>query len=173
MNKKYKILIYIIFTLFVGCDDFEEESFSMSEIDKRACEQLNTDSLAVENVAVGLDTSFVTMADSIEYLKSLDSSMISISSDPWLVRISRDTCFLSLNGSGETLIVINESVDVSLFSVNGMNLPPESHTIELSTVSECPEMKSRYIFDLTSGDYLMRITGGKLIQTLFVIVNNE
>jgi hypothetical protein len=173
MIKKYKILIFIIFTLFFGCDDFKEESFSMSEIDQRACQQLNADSLALENVAVGLDTSFVTMTDSIEYLKSLDSSMISISSDPWSVRISRDTCFLSLNGSGETLIVINESVDLSLFSENGINLPPESHIIELSTVSECLEMKSRYIFDLTSGDYLMRITGGKLIKTLFVIMSNE
>lgn len=173
MNKKYKILIFIIFALVVGCDDFTEESFSMSEIDKRACEQLNADSSAVENVAVGLDTSFVTMADTIEYIKSLDSSMIGISSNPWLVRISRDTCFLTLNGSGETLIVINESVDVSLFSENGMNLTPESHTIELSTVSDCPEMKSRFIFDLVSGDYVMRITGGKLTQTLFVIMNNE
>ena len=173
MKKTHTIIIFMILSLIVGCDDFKEESFSMSQIDKRACEQLNADSLAVENVAVGLDTSFTTMADTIEYIKSLDSSMISISSDPWSVRISKDTCFLSLNGSGETLIVINESVDVTLFAENGKNLPPESFTIDLSTVSECPEMKARYLFNFVSGDYLMRITGGKLTKTLFVIMNNE
>ena len=30
-----------------------------------------------------------------------------------------------------------------------------------------------YLFNLVSGDHLMRINGGKLQRTLFVVMNNE
>ena len=171
--KKNTIIIFMILALIIRCDDFKEESFSMSQIDERACERLNADSSTVQNVAVGLDTSFATMADTIEFVKSLDFSMINISANSWSVLISSDTCFLFLNASGEILIVINESVDISLFANDGQNLLPEAKTIDLSTVSECPEIKARYLFNLVSGDYLMRINGGKLQRTLFVVMNNE
>ncbi|MDP7127645.1 MAG: hypothetical protein V1257_06445 [Candidatus Neomarinimicrobiota bacterium] len=173
MKKEHIFFMFFIYVLCIGCDDYEEESFSISQMDKLVCERLNSDSLAVKNIAIGLDTSFATMSDSIEYIKSLDSSIINISASPWSVLISRDTCYLSLNGSGETLIATNESLDILLFENNGQKVSPETQTLDLITVSDCPEMKTRYVFNLTSGDYLMRITGGKLTRTLFVVMDNE
>lgn len=46
MKKEHIFFMFFIYVLCIGCDDYEEESFSISQMDKLVCERLNSDSLA-------------------------------------------------------------------------------------------------------------------------------
>ena len=174
MNNKYMIFILIVVSIFVGCDDFKEETYSMTSIDTSICNQLlAADSVAVKVNAIGLDTSFTSMADTISYVASLDSSQIEVSSNPWSVSLSSDTTFLNLSSTGEILIATNGIVDLTLYSNDGQILLPESQSIDLSTISDCSEMKTRYLFNLSSDTHFLRMTESNSQETLFVVMNNE
>ena len=174
MKKIESIITPILILLFSACEDYQTESYTMSAIDNTACTISYVDSLTVNKTAKSLsDTSFTSMQDSISFLMVNDDQVISVSSNSFYISVESDTSYLVFTASGATLIIFDNSVSLIMKNTAGHFINPSSETIELSTVAECPEIKTRNEFDLTSGNYLIGIITENLNNTLCAVMNNE
>jgi hypothetical protein len=151
-------LIVIIFTVFSACDDYKNETYMIIEMDDNACNILNADSLAVNKIAASMnDTVFASTQDSINFLIANDAHVLAVSSSPFYV----------------TIFFLDDPITISMIDQTGHRFGPSDENIDLSTVAGCPEIKTRNLFDLFSGDYLIEVTGENLNSTVFVVMKNE
>ena len=167
-------LIVIIFTVFSACDDYKNETYMIIEMDDNACNILNADSLAVNKIAASMnDTVFASTQDSINFLIANDAHVLAVSSSPFYVTMEDNTCYLAFNASGATIFFLDDPITISMIDSTGHRFGPSDENIDLSTVAGCPEIKTRNLFDLFSGDYLIEVTGENLNSTVFVVMKNE
>lgn len=178
--KHLNILLLILALPWLGCEDllkdYQEETFTVDEFDHNACVLLETDSLAVSrNMSTIEDTSFATAGDTIAYL-SQDTLLILTPSDlnTWDVRVGADTAYAVVRVTGSppaTVFFTDVSIDLTLISSHSGTVTPVSTVLSMETIADCSLIRTRAAYNLSAGDYLLRISGEDVNSVLMVIIN--
>ena len=180
--KKIYLICCLIILLITGCDafleDYQDETFSMNEFDIVACNIFGADSISVGRTINGLlDTSLTSRADSIAYIMEDSLKVITTSENyPWQITMESDTCFMVLylpSASLETKIYLDDPLNIDLYSDAGQVLEPESQSPSLTAIAGCPLIRALYTYNLSPGNYLIKVTGDDLNNTLFVLLGND
>ena len=180
--KKIYLICCFIILLITGCDafleDYQDETFSMNESDIVACNIFGADSISVGRTINGLlDTSLTSRADSIAYIMEDSLKVITTSENyPWQITMESDTCFMVLylpSASLETKIYLDDPLNIDLYSDAGQVLEPESQSPSLTAIAGCPLIRALYTYNLSPGNYLIKVTGDDLNNTLFVLLGND
>ena len=180
--KKIYLICCLIILLITGCDafleDYQDETFSMNESDIVACNIFGADSISVGRTINGLlDTSLTSRADSIAYIMDDSLKVITTSENyPWQITMESDTCFMVLylpSASLETKIYLDDPLNIDLYSDAGQVLEPESQSPSLTAIAGCPLIRALYTYNLSPGNYLIKVTGDDLNNTLFVLLGND
>ena len=180
--KKIYLICCLIILLITGCDafleDYQDETFSMNESDIVACNIFGADSISAGRTINGLlDTSLTSRADSIAFIMEDSLKVITTSENyPWQITMESDTCFMVLylpSASLETKIYLDDPLNIDLYSDAGQVLEPESQSPSLTAIAGCPLIRALYTYNLSPGNYLIKVTGDDLNNTLFVLLGND
>ena len=181
-NRRTYLFIFFIALLIAGCSrlfqDYQDETFAMDENDVAACKIFGADSLSVGRIIDGLmDTSFTSRADSISFILQDSLKVVTVSENhPWQITLESDTSFMVLSlpsVSLNTNIYINDPINIHVYSTTGQALEPGSRSPSLTMISSCSEIRAFYNFNLSSGNYLIKVTADDLNNTLFVLLGND
>lgn len=180
--RKIYLISFLVILLDIGCnkllEDYQDETFSMNESDVAACNIFGADSISVGRTINGLlDTSFTSRADSIAFIMEDSLKVITTSENyPWQITMESDTCFMVLylpSASLETKIYLDDPLNIDLYSDAGQVLEPESQSPSLTAIAGCPLIRALYTYNLSPGNYLIKVTGDDLNNTLFVLLGND
>ena len=180
--RKIYLISFLVILLDTGCnkllEDYQDETFSMNESDVVACNIFGADSISVGRTINGLlDTSFTSRADSIAFIMEDSLKVITTSENyPWQIIMESDTCFMVLSlpsASLNTNIYLDDPLNIYLYSDTGQALEPESQSPLLTAIAGCSDIRAFYTFSLSSGNYLIKVTGDNLNNTLFVLLGND
>ena len=180
--RKIYLINYLIMLMITGCntllEDYQDETFSMNEYDIVACNVFGADSVSVGRTINDLmDTSFTSRADSIAYIMQDSLKVVTTSENyPWQIIMESDTCFMVLSlpsASLNTNIYLDDPLNIYLYSDTGQALEPESQSPLLTAIAGCSDIRAFYTFSLSSGNYLIKVTGDNLNNTLFVLLGND
>ena len=124
-----------------------------------------------------MDTSFTSRADSISFILQDSLKVVTVTEDhPWQITLESDTSFMVLSlpsVSLNTNIYISDPINIHVYSTTGLALEPESWAPSLTMISGCSEIRAFYNFNLSSGNYLIKVTADDLNNTLFVLLGND
>ena len=124
-----------------------------------------------------MDTSFTSRADSISFILQDSLKVVTVSENhPWQITLESDTSFMVLSlpsVSLNTSIYINDPINIHVYSTTGQALEPGSRSPSLTMIAGCSEIRAFYNFNLSSGNYLIKVTADDLNNTLFVLLGND
>ena len=181
-NRRTYLFIFFIALLIAGCSrlfqDYQDETFAMDENDVAACKIFGADSLSVGRIIDDLmDTSFTSRADSISFILQDSLKVVTVSENhPWQITLESDTSFMVLSlpsVSLNTNIYINDPINIHVYSTTGQALEPESWSPSLTMIAGCSDIRAFYNFNLSSGNYLIKVTADDLNNILFVLLGND
>lgn len=155
--------------LTAGCDDFQSEKFALSNLDAEACTAFTDTSAvvtAIKTVAlVNLDTTWYgdrVNANAGTIMDSLAARGLIVESGQKLYQLNTpgkvDTNYVVLSaGAGEFTLFVDDYVLINLIDAGGGVAAPSDRSISLEAVFECPEIRTRLVFPLSSDRALLQI----------------
>ena len=174
------LVISIVFVF--ACEEFQTKSYSMTDIDSRACAMLNDTTFQVRTVARLADYNADWKNDQIheiagEVINALadDSIIVSESELAFLLLTGEamDTTYVLLASQANSVILyFDQSVNQNLISNDGTILSATDTGIPLETIGECtkaekevhiPVIQNRIVYNLSLNQYLIQLI--KIDQT--------
>ncbi|NOZ75559.1 MAG: hypothetical protein GXO90_09350 [FCB group bacterium] len=179
MRKFISLLLWgvVVSVLWMSCEDYQDETYTISDLDAAACTIYEVDSLSITLHPV-------PVPDSLSYseiVDSLESSGVVLRVDPdslWSVRFSEDSLFavLQINTAGPKVLYtnnnVNRSVNITLLDANGV-IAPTNRSVDLPTVAACSYIFSRDEYELSTGSVLVRFTSEDPGNFKMVILDKE
>ncbi|OYD14118.1 hypothetical protein CH333_08950 [candidate division WOR-3 bacterium JGI_Cruoil_03_44_89] len=173
------ILGILLVVVFFGCEEYQKEEFTISDLDAKACVLL-LDSLS-DTISTSLLTNFDTtwVVDTVIYnsipeiLDSLETNNIMITPGVSYTIVTpedMDTNYIFyqdslIGGDGVNVVFyFNDYLSINLVGENGTVIDEKSKAIPLETVYDCPELKTRIVYKLVEEGYLVELV--KINQTL-------
>ena len=161
------VLSLLIVFSFWSCEEFQPKDFTISELDAIAG-QLLSDSLS-NNISTVFLNSFndnwegsAIYENVPEILDSLEANEIiatdSEMSYTVLTPEEADSNSISFSTQHSEIVFFSDDyVGINIIDVDGTIFTAENATISLETIAECPEIKARYVYKLTTGSKLLQV----------------
>ncbi len=179
MRKFISILLsgIVISTLWVACDDYQDETYTISDLDAAACRIYTVDTLSITLRLGTFPDTLTTFADQVAYLDSA-GVVFEVNSDSlWDVRFNTNETYAVFNVQTAGIKVIylytEKSVNMALFGEDSLNYVPLSQTIDLETVAACEGIFGRAEYDLPAGPVLVYLTSEEPANFKMVVLNKE
>lgn len=172
--KHFIGLSIFLLLIWSGCDNYKDETYTISAIDDAACQVFETDTLfnSVATILLPDSLGISAIADSLQAL----NSVFSVNSDSlWKFTKTEDTTWSALNigGNGDIILYTNRNVNISVFASDGMEALPTRTSIDLETIAYCDNIFSRFEYSLTTGVYAVRFSMETARGFKMIVLNQE
>ncbi len=173
-------MLILIVSIFSGCEtffeDYQNESFIMSNVDEKICSLLNSDSTMIARSSILYsDTTALTLADSISWLSTDSMAVITESNEnAWSVcqPIGVSYLLIDIVSDGNYIIATNKSNDYLFKSNDGLVVIPSSDILDLETIAECSVIRSRSEYEMAQGTYFISFNRESEGFIKMAIINN-
>ncbi len=167
-----KIITFIscilVIAVFYTCEDYQDEDYTVAEIDQVACElldafEVDSNFIVLKPNAV-IDTLLLTIADTIAALEEAGQVFYSNADSVWTFDVSTSTdttlfIFDNTAGGSETIFYLDQYTDtdlgVSVYEKNGTPVTSVDHSIPLEVVANCTNIKTRIVYSLIADKYIV------------------
>lgn len=169
------VLLSVLISIFwVACEDYQDETFTITDLDAAACSIYEVDSLSITLPLIQIPDTLTSYGDQETYV---DTNGIVCSVNPdslWSVRFSESPSYgvLQINMAGTKVLYTNENVNIVLSNADG-EIAPLVQTVDLATIADCEYIFSRREYELTAGSYLLEFSGEDPRNFKMVILNKE
>ncbi|MFQ6678009.1 MAG: hypothetical protein ACE5D0_06765 [Fidelibacterota bacterium] len=173
-----KQILYLLGVLMIviSCDNYSDESYTISDIDGKACQVFSADTVFKTVTSYTLDDSLDSVDEQIDSLIAWDSEIFFNPDTLQKISKSEDTTYsvLQITTSGDYVIYTNKFVKMSLWDTSDNLSDVTNLSIDLETVAECnDEIALRNEYSFTSGSYLVQFLMEEASGFNLVIRNKE
>ncbi|MFQ6604136.1 MAG: hypothetical protein ACE5D8_01140 [Fidelibacterota bacterium] len=161
--------------LWLGCDNYSDETFTINAIDEQACQIFETDTLFNQVSSHWIPDSVADASGKIDSLLSL-GAVVTVNPDSlWKIGKTDDTTFvvLSQESNGTVILYTNLNVNVTVYDASGTEQQYEPVTLDLETIAACNEIVGRKEYVLTAGQFLVRLAMEEGRGFKMIVLNKE
>ncbi len=180
---KHAITVFILsILLLVGCDDYEDETYSISATDRAACEVYEVDTLFNTVAAKVIPDTIQTISEQIDSLVSW-GSVFSVNEDSlWKFTVPADTVYTIFTSAASipTIFYYNKKLKLTVTDGTGNTIEPDTDVLPLEMVADCeyifsrdPHEFGREVFSFANASYLVRFTMEESAGFKMVVLNEE
>ncbi len=173
MNKLNPLLLLGV--LWLGCDNYSDETFTITPIDDQACGIFETDTLFNQITSYWIPDSVTDAAGKIDSLTILGAVITANSDSLWKIGKTDDTSFVVLNlaNAGSVITYTNLNVNLAVYDANGAEVQSEPVTLDLETIAACDFIVGRKEYALDSGSFLVRLAMEEGRGFKMIVLNKE
>ena len=180
---KHSITVFVLsILLLVGCENYEDENYDITTIDRAACGVFEVDSLFIPITAKVIPDTIETISEQIDSLVSWGSVFTVNKDSLWKVSVPEDTVYTVFTSTTSitTIFYYNKKLKMMLVDVTGNIIEPNTDIMSLELIAECeyvinrdPHEFGRDEFSFGNASYLVRFTMDDPAAFKIVVLNEE
>ncbi len=172
-----KILTFLgVFMIVISCDNYSDESYSISDIDGKACQVFKADTIFNTVSSYTLDDSLVSVGERIDSLIAWGSEIVFTPDTLQKISKSEDSTYsvIQVPTTGDYIIYTNKFVKMNLWDTSDNLSEVTNLSIDMETIAECnDEIALRNEYSFASGSYLVQFLMEEASGFTMVILNKE
>jgi len=185
MRKITILLSTLIIFIWIGCADYQNETYTVSQLDAEACALIQADSLTMVIKPEALPDSISTQTK-IDSMTTNGVVFETRTDSLWSVRFPTDSLFaaFAISTGGIKVLYVSKNINIALFDPTGELQTPLSKSIDMETIANCLEVDpvtskpvykitARIEYELDPGYYLLRFAAEKKENFKMVIFNKD
>ena len=180
---KHAITVFVLsILLLVGCDDYEDETYNITAIDRTACGVFEVDTLLNTVTAKVIPDTIQTLSEQITFLDT-SGSIFTVNNDSlWKFTVPADTVYTIFKSTASipTIFYYNKKLKMIVTDGSGNNIEPDTDVLSLEMIAECeyivsrdPHEFGRLEFSFGNASYLVRFTMEERASFKMVVLNEE